>query len=102
MNCWGACNAAQQFIHTFIDRRFYVGVLVNPISLVWVFSFCLTLRCQWAVLAPPAHLVQEPRCLAGAVRERSKIFRLVLKGAVPMFYPPVFESKPSIFMLAWL
>src|SRR5947208_14210138 len=25
MNCWGACNAAQQFIHTFYDRRRFLN-----------------------------------------------------------------------------
>jgi len=76
--------------------------LSTPYHWCAFFLSVFTLAVNGLCLLRHAHLVQEPRCLAGAVRERSKIFRLVLKGAVPMFYPPVFESKPSIFMLAWL
>src|SRR5438128_12086385 len=60
--------------NSFIDRRFYVVVLVNPKSLVCVFSFCLTLAVSGLCLPRHSHPVQEPRCLAGPSRSGAKSF----------------------------
>jgi hypothetical protein len=81
-----------------IDRPFYVVVACQP-QIVGLRSLFLpplnknTLAVS-AVLAI-ASPVQEPRCLAGAVTERSKIFRRFLKGDVPYVLGNIFNRTHS-------
>jgi len=70
-----------------IDRRFYVGVLVNPISLVCVFSFCLTLRCQWCACPAMPTSYRNHDVSRGPPRSGAKSFALSWRAPCRCFIP---------------
>jgi len=76
-----------------IDRRFYVVVLVNPKSLVCVFSFCLTLAvsgCACPAIPTPYRNHDVSRGRHGAEQNLSPF----PEGRAYVL-AHVFESKPS-------